>query len=512
MNPAIREQLERCPSLPSLPAVAVQILEMCQKDDLDLNQIAATVARDPALSAKLIKTANSPIFSVRREVTTISYAVSLLGANAVRTLVLSFSLARDNRPGGASRLKGYWRRSLLSAMAAREIAQVRQLNGDEAFLAGLLQDIGMLALARAAALQYNKILDAAGADHDRLAELERAAFGTDHAGVGSWLLTRWRAPRVLADIVAASHQPELLATQEREDVRALGEVVALSARFADLWAGDIETAPAALSAAIRERWPEGSVDIEGITKRLIENVPQMAPLFEVKLGADEMSSVLEQAQDALVALSIRASQEVQHIHEALSRLESRTAALLAEAQRDPLTGVANRGYTDNYLDQVFHAAIESNRTIGVIFADVDHFKQINDNFGHAAGDAVLQAMARAIGGSLRGGDFVGRYGGEEFVVIVRADSVAELTAVAERVRRTIEEKRHSIGNGSSVPVTISLGSSLLNRARHRTPADLLGDADAALYAAKRRGRNQHCFSDDTATRPRPAGNAAFANR
>lgn len=511
MNPAIREQLERCPSLPSLPAVAVQILEMCQKDDLDLNQIAAAVARDPALTAKLIKTANSPIFSVRREVTTISYAVSLLGANAVRTLVLSFSLARDNRPDGKSKLKGYWRRSLLSAMAAREIALTRQLNGDEAFLAGLLQDIGMLALSRAAGIQYNKILDAAGADHDRLAENERAAFGADHAEVGAWLLSRWRAPRLLAEVVAASHQPGKLANHERDDVRALGEVVALGARFADLWAGDQESAPGALAAAIRERWPAGSVDIEAITARLIENAPQLAPLFEVALGTDEMSSVLEQAQDALVALSIRASQEVQHIHEALARLESRTAALLAEAQRDPLTGVANRGYTDSYLDQVFNAALESNRAIGVIFADVDHFKQINDNYGHAAGDAILQAMARCIGGSLRGGDFVGRYGGEEFVVIVRADSVGELTAVAERVRRNIADKRHSIGNGSVVPVTISLGSSLLNRARHKTPADLLGDADAALYAAKRAGRNRHYISDGTVLR-KHAADALVAQR
>ena len=493
MRPTIQEKLERCTSLPTLPAVAVQVLELCQKDDL--NQIAAVVGRDPALATKLIKTANSPLFSVRREVTTISHAISLLGTNAVRTLVLSFSLVRDHKPLASAKLSGYWRRSLLSAVAARQLAAGCGVNGDEAFLAGLLQDVGVLALMRALSAEYAPILEQAQADHDRLAELEQAAFGADHAEVGAWLLERWHAPHLLSEAVRVSHRAAGVSTGPcpEELLPKLGCVVALAGCFADVWMADPQSARSRLSALVETRWA-GIVNTEAIIVQLVEHAPQLASLFEVVLSADEMNRILEQAQDAQVVLSVRSFQEVQNIHEALVRLEARTAALLAETQRDPLTGVANRGYTDTYFGEVFRAAVTSQRTVGVIFADVDHFKQINDNYGHAAGDAVLQSVSRCITGGIRGGDFVGRYGGEEFVIIVRADSADEIGAVAERIRRSIAEHRHSIGNGSDIAVTISLGSALLNASRHNSPGALLSEADDSLYAAKRAGRNRHIAS------------------
>ena len=138
MGPVVREKLERCSSLPSLPAVAVQILDLCQRDDM--KQIATAIGRDPALAAKLIKTANSPMFSFRREVSTISHAVCLLGKNAVRTLVLSFSLVNNKKKSDCAHLENFWRRSLLAALAARQLAESIDEPGEQAFLAALLQD------------------------------------------------------------------------------------------------------------------------------------------------------------------------------------------------------------------------------------------------------------------------------------------------------------------------------------------------------------------------------------
>ena len=489
LNPALRERLERCSSLPTLPAVAIRILELCQKDNLDLVEIAAMISNDPSLAAKLIKTANSPIFAVRREVTTISYAISLLGINAIRTLVLSFSLSKTCQTGNTPGLKDYWQRSVLSALAAREVCQGDQIGSrDEAFLCGLLQDIGMLALARVATVEYPKLLAEANRDHDKLIQLERAALGADHAEVGAWLLDRWRAPRLLAEIVAASHEAGRIDSDE--ELSFLAKAVAISGRFADLWAGNREVAPALLSRELAGLWPDGGLDSAAVSARLIEHAPQLAPLFEVKLDASEMASVLEEAQEVMLSLSVRASQELNDIHDALQRLESRTATLLVEAQRDPLTGVANRGYINTYLEEVFRAAVELSRHIGVIFADVDHFKLVNDTYGHSAGDTVLQSVAQRITQGLRGGDFVGRYGGEEFVIIIRANDDAELLTVAERLRQTIAGAPHSIGNGRSIPVTISLGCTLLDKLRHLTSRALIEEADTALYAAKRGGRNR----------------------
>jgi len=492
----LRERLERCSSLPTLPSVAIRVLELCQQDDLDLNQIARVICNDPALAAKLIKTANSPLFALRREVTAIPNAISVLGINAVRTLVLSFSLAKEFRTGNRDGLRDYWYRSILSALAARELCQGSLLgNREEAFLCGLLQDIGMLALSRATGQPYTDLLDRSAPDHDKLIELEKEAYGVDHSQVGAWLLERWRTPRLLAEVVAASHKPAGVesanAAGAQDKLRFLASIIALSGRFADQWVGDTKLASSRLHDHIAQHWHDGPINAEVINARLVEQAPHLAPLFEVRLDAAEMSAVLEQAQEVLLSLSVRTSLELNDVHEALARLESRTAILLAEAQRDPLTGVANRGYTTSYLHDVFKAAVESRRLVGAIFADIDNFKLVNDNYGHAAGDAVLQSVVQCITRSVRGGDFVGRYGGEEFVIVLRADNPAELAVVAERVCQNVAQTRHSIGGGRFLSVTISLGCALLDTLRHRAAGDLLEEADRALYAAKRAGRNQY---------------------
>jgi diguanylate cyclase (GGDEF)-like protein len=491
---AIRDSIERCTNLPTLPAVAIRVLELCQQDQLDLNQIAGVIANDPALSVKLMKTANSPIFALRREVTSIPYAVSLLGINAVRTLVLSFSFSKVCQHGNRAGLGDYWRRSLLSALAAREMCQGPFVGmREEAFLCGLLQDIGMLAMAQALGQAYAKLLDTARGNHDKLTELERLRFGGDHAEVGKWLLEKWRVPAILSQVVGASHTQGggKDSAGGDPDLRLAG-IVALSGRFADLWTGDPKLAPARLIEQVAKTRETGvPVDIDRVNASLLQHAPQIAPLFDVKLDAGDMAATLEQAHEILLALSVRASQELTGIHQALARLESRTATLLAETQQDRLTGLANRSHTAAYLEEVFAAAVSSNRLIGAIFADIDFFKRINDSHGHGAGDLLLQSVAQTIQGGVRGGDFVGRWGGEEFVIIMRAEGMADLAVVAERIRRNVAETPHLIGGGRAISATISLGCAMLDAVRHRRPADLIEEADRAMYEAKRGGRNQY---------------------
>lgn len=498
----IRDRIERCTTLPSLPAVALRVLELCQQERLDLGEIAKVISSDPALAAKLVRTANSPIFALRREVTTISYAVSLLGINAVRTLVLSFSLNKACRTDKTGGLETYWRRSVLTALAARQICQGPMFGlREEAFLCGLLQDIGMLAMANALGKSYTDILKKSGGDHDALIKRERANFGGDHAEVGAWLLERWRVPSTLVGVVGASHEAANLKSTS-EEVQFLARAVRLGARFADQLAGDAQRASEQLTQELAA-WPGEPVKVEAVNMALLEQGPELAPLFEVRLEASEMTAALSQAQEIMLALSVRASQELNDIHETLARLESRTATLLAEAQRDALTGIANRGYTMSYLEEVFRAASETGKPVGTIFADVDHFKKINDTHGHAAGDAVLQSVAQCISRSVRGGDFVGRYGGEEFLIVLRADSPNELAAVAERVRNNIEITPHPLGGGRTLRATISLGCALLDPFRHQTAQDLTDEADRALYTAKRSGRNRFELANGS-REPQPA--------
>jgi len=482
MSPKVQERLAKCATLPTVPAVALKILGLCQRDDLDVHEIASTIGLDPALAAKLIKTVNSPLFSLRREVTTISNAVTVLGVNAVKTLSLSFSLVQGLKSADEPYLRNFWQRSLLSAIVAKQVCKGSNIQREEAFLVGLLQDIGILALARAFGEEYISTLHEAALDHDRLIRLEHLVHGADHAEVGGWLLSRWGFPEQLGIAIAASHNPRNIASNP--PASALAAQISLAGRFADLWAGNREAAPVSLANEIETSWPSGSVDISAVNNYLIENAPQVAKMFDLTLRSDEMVEVLNQAQEALLALSVRTSEQVRRAKETIARHERSAAALLAESQSDALTGVANRGYTDSYLQQVF-----SDPCIGVIYVDVDHFKSVNDRFGHPAGDAILQSVAARLKGAIRNADFLGRYGGEEFLLILRTHNLDELANVAERIRKSMQETPHDLGKGS-IEVTVSLGCARLHPERHKSPRDLVADADAALYLAKNAGRNR----------------------
>ena len=164
-------------------------------------------------------------------------------------------------------------------------------------------------------------------------------------------------------------------------------------------------------------------------------------------------------------------------------LTQRSRELESAVAQDSLTGLLNRGA----IDMALQHALSCHMGCGVILADIDLFKQINDTFGHAAGDAVLKQFALRIGETLRKSDVVGRYGGEEFLIVAHGTSDDNLAGMAERMRRRIEETPFDTGAGP-LRVTASFGLAL---ADDDTRADLLVDrADRALYRAKAAGRNQ----------------------
>jgi len=159
--------------------------------------------------------------------------------------------------------------------------------------------------------------------------------------------------------------------------------------------------------------------------------------------------------------------------------------LRRDAQIDPLTNVLNR----RSLEASVRQRCQARERFGVLFMDLDHFKQVNDRFGHESGDRVLISVAAVIKSGLRPGDIVGRYGGEEFVAIVAGAGPESARLVAERLRQAVEEM-HPPSPGPS-RVTISIGTTVYDpRQLEETPQELVHRADLALYAAKRGGRNR----------------------
>jgi diguanylate cyclase (GGDEF)-like protein/putative nucleotidyltransferase with HDIG domain len=190
-------------------------------------------------------------------------------------------------------------------------------------------------------------------------------------------------------------------------------------------------------------------------------------------------------------------QELQSKHEALNEANARLAAL---ATTDPLTGLPNHRTVMNRLEEEISRSQRSQETCAVLFIDLDHFKQINDTWGHRAGDAVLCETGRRLSKALRLEDFVGRYGGEEFAIILTDVSQDEARQVAGRLQHVLADEpfdweADDPSLSTSISITGSIGVALM-RMDGNTCETLIEAADAAMYYAKRTGRNRVCVSGE----------------
>jgi len=159
-----------------------------------------------------------------------------------------------------------------------------------------------------------------------------------------------------------------------------------------------------------------------------------------------------------------------------------------QATHDALTSIWNRGVIMDLLGRELARSRREAKCTAILLADLDHFKRINDTHGHHAGDEVLKEAAKRLVSSVRSYDFVGRYGGEEFLVVLNNCDPAYGLTRAEDIRKIIAQRPVQT-SGGLVPVTMSLGLLLSQQWGHRTAEELLQEADAALYAAKGAGRN-----------------------
>jgi len=161
--------------------------------------------------------------------------------------------------------------------------------------------------------------------------------------------------------------------------------------------------------------------------------------------------------------------------------------LFESALRDGLTATFNRRYFVDRLHTEMRFAVRHSKSLGLLFVDIDHFKKINDTYGHQAGDAVLAGVAREMLTTIRTEDVLARYGGEEFAIICREVELEGVKALAERLRAAVERTKCEHG-GHVIPVTISIGAAVDRRITD--PQALIAAADAAMYEAKRSGRNR----------------------
>jgi diguanylate cyclase (GGDEF)-like protein len=498
--------------IPSPPQSCLRIVRAASDEDFSFENIAQMIAADPAFTSEILRTVNSPHYANHGPVATVKRAVFMLGWRHVRNIALSFAVRESLRNSRIPELllQQFWRQAVLRATACKQLVQMLgRGDAEEAFTVGLLQDIGLLALLHlrpAHVPEWPRLMEMSPAE--RLAA-EHKLFGLTHAEVVGKLAERWGIPASIAGPITHHHDDN---ADKLPPTDLIGVAHAADLVCAVYSCSDKGTALQALERCLAARGL-GKDSVEGVLEQVSVRSEAAAAALGFSIGpTPTYEQILFAANQTLMAIRDREEERAQQLQELLREKEQlakqleRTMSNLEEmAYLDPLTGLANRRRFDDVFLKLVTRAHKEGLPLSLILIDIDHFKQVNDTFGHPCGDNALKAVAQALMRSTRSTDHHARIGGEEMAMLLLGAAAPVGRNIAEKARLLIVNVGFSY-NGMNIPLTASFGGVTLDGNSALGPAGappeliagrMMQAADAALYAAKQGGRNRVCWRDDT---------------
>lgn len=480
-----------CPNLPTLPGVAMQVLELTRDPRVSIQKIADLVQNDPALTTKVLRTVNSSYYGLATPCPSISRAMSLLGLNTVKSIVLGFSLVESARGVGLDErfdLESYWRRSVYGAAGARAIAMTRRgVDPEEAFVGSLLQDIGMLAAFAALKNEYTDVLAKGPKDHEQILAHEQQHLGFDHAKIGKLLAEKWRLPEQIQECIAHHHNAERSSAQHR----TLVQLVALGGMAASALQPRETPKKAGQFIVTARNWFEiESSRSKELLEQTAKGAADLTKTLDLKTGEKpDLEQILGEANEQMASTQAEMQRETEN-------LKQRNDELAKQSITDGLTGAFNRAHFDTTLRAQAAKCRAAKQPISVVFLDADKFKSVNDTHGHQAGDAVLMELTKRLRSVADRVGTLCRYGGEEFVLVLPQVGLDRAARVGEVLRQTIAKEPFDLSKyelpGLQLKVTISVGVATSEPGTATgdwTPEQLTQAADECVYAAKQGGRN-----------------------
>ncbi|WP_421867683.1 HDOD domain-containing protein [Motiliproteus sp.] len=633
--------------LPPFPAIVTRLLELTKDQSGSIGDLVQVVETDPAITARLLRIANSSYYSFQRQISTVRESIIVLGFNEVRRLALNLTIHQKlvkRSHGSLFDQLFFWRHSLAVAIIAKKLADETQLvDPEEAYVAGLLHDIGKSLLEQHGKISYSEFLEYIDDQPGVALEEEQRILGASHDVIGALYASHSALPETLvnailfhhrmvpadldrqstnlvaivalADFIAWSHgfgsvmKPrsmllppyiqqiidirklnlDRLVTHMDKEIRAAAEIyhfqlpqpselrVSLLRLNIDLAMSNGQSTGFSADQAERESGPVEAHGLMLIPHRSLDRteiinstlrelvaelkLPQIGLLLvnsgerqlmlqnvcvagepgtrqhqlginlnssdamlgilrEGKVGtlsgeSDDEQQLLSTLQsealtlvpvtgkhhvvgmlalahdsgttlaEDLVDILVRVGQELGIALEHAKQL----ADSCDKAERDGLTGLPNRAMIDRVLAQELRQAEQTNQALAVAMIDIDFFKKFNDTFGHATGDAVLKLVGKVLRQGTREGNFVGRYGGEEFCAILPGVTPEQALNYCERLRHSVEKIGKFLGRRfDGQCLTISLGAAIYREGDDER--SLLDRADQVLYKAKQTGRNR----------------------
>ena len=483
----LKELSKRIGKLPTLPGVAIKILQVMQREAPDIREIAEVISADAPLSANVLRVVNSPFYGLSNKITSVHHAMVYLGLNAVKNLALSFSLLRGFAPKrkGAFDYVQFSKDSLMGAIAAKTLAEkINRRHGENAFFLGLLQNIGVLIMAESMPHEYESVIAAASLSRSPLHEAETSLLGINHMKVGEFVTESWGLPATVSVPIGYHHCAYRL-VHPLNEIEQVTRILHLSSLYVERFkCPDLDADYSEIEKYVHAYEFESLIDISGVAAQVTEGVKSVFPVFDLQIDEKKHIEIIDAAQSELAELSGELLNQVHSQSQSIDLLRQQVGL-------DGLTQLINHMRFLEILQQEINRAVRYRTALSIIMADVDHFKSINDFFGHQAGDHVLKNISAQLKKQLRDSDHIARYGGEEFAVILPMTPLKDALFTAERLRKSIETQK-IFYDGRSIAVTMSFGVASLEKHQDISIEGFIKMADDALYDAKNSGRNRCC--------------------
>ncbi len=481
MNTEMLEEVLACPKLPSLPAIAAKVIEMTSDPNVSIKELASVIQQDQAMAAKILRTVNSSFYGLRERCGTIDKALVLLGLAPVKSLVLGFSLVavlpKPSEDGFD--YQAYWRRSLYSGVAAREIAKlVPGVDEDEAFLAALFQDVGMMSLHMVMPDRYSEVLLQAEGDHRQLMKAELSTLEISHAEISGMLCERWKLPMSLVHPVRFHERPSAAPT----DAVHAARVVALANLVHDVLTDG--QGVEALRAAYRrgsEWFKIEAHKLDELVEHVSKAAKEMGKMLELDTGAAANAErLLAEAQSQLAHMN-KVDPGAASVATGSSRLQ-----LQAEPvdDLDPLTGLLAAAGLKASLAQTFMNVSGSGEPLAMAHVELGGLDLIEETGRLELADEAVLLVSMYLKKNFESlGGVVGRSGDGSFMVFVpglgRVPMVRAAEASLEEIRGALEVMRQQ-DDWPEIEVNLSIGiaawetkvAALLTSAQHVVAASV----------------------------------------
>jgi len=400
-------------------------------------------------------------------------------------LALSFALVNKFRAGKTAEFdySGFWRDSLIGAISAKYFAEKLARDfSEDAFLIGLLQDIGLLTAGHGFPEKYQQILEKTDTEQFSPIEAETIILGFNHMEIGEYLLKSWGLPEYFHKPIGYHHCPDKVST-DQHDVNILSKILHLSSLYTEFFKNEKSMDALEIINIWMDKY--GVLDVKGL--EAIEDINEQAqivfPLFEYNFKTEsDYTKFLETAKAKQADLA------TEIIHDMMEQKHN-IGVLQKEVYEDSMTHLYNHERFWEILKNEISRAERYKTELSVMMGDIDDFKKINDSFGHLAGDHVIKAVANCFKEQLRESDLIARYGGEEFAIVLPHNSSESAYDIAERLREKIASIKIKYEK-QLITFTMSFGIASCQKGEKISVDELIRRADKALYKAKSAGKNQ----------------------